>query len=213
MKLRHNLLFQLLWLQFLCSQAVAQEQDAEYVKVLVGFRDQEDIKQYVRKSRIQSRTASGIPQTKINYEFNNTNTVAMEVTRAELEEMRKDSTYDYIEEDFMVPLAKIHERIEEDFVVSIAKNDNEDEHESYGIGLTQAYRTFQPDGSWDQQCGVYLCAVDSGVFIDNADIPYYRGDGYVDGRSFGLADGQEWYYPRNGNHGTETAVSRRRATM
>lgn len=220
MKLRHNYLFQLLWLQCLFLQAVAQEDEEEYVRVLVGFHDPEETEQYVRKSQLQAPTASGKPKTKVSYEFQNTDAVAMEVTRAELEEMRKDATFDYIEEDIMVPLAKKND--DDDwwrdeptrrptpfptFRPTPAPTEEIREYESYGIGLTQAYRTFHPDGTWDQQCGVYICSVDSGVFIDNADIPYSRGDGYVDGRSFGLAAGQDWYYPKKGSHGTETAVS------
>ena len=194
----NTLLLQILLLQCLFDQAVSitHEEEEEYVKVLVGFRDRQDQQQYVRKSRRQPRTASGKPKTKIKYEYQTTEVVAMEVTRAELEEMRKDGSIDYIEEDFMVPLAQ--------------NDDDEDgpqELTSYGIGLTQAHRTFTPDPTWDQQCGVYLCVVDSGVFIDNADIPYSRGDGFVDGKAFDEAEGEEWFNPRDSDHGTEVAVS------
>lgn len=203
MMIRHTLLFHLLWLQCLFSQAVAQEEEEEYVRVLVGFRDAQEGKLYARyaqKAQSQHLTANGKPKTILKYEYETTGALAMRVTPDELEEMKKDAIFDYIEEDLKVPFAQ--------------NDDDEDDEEpteirSYGISMTQADRTFNPDPTWDQKCAVYLCVADSGVYLNNADIPYSRGDGYVDGRSFSeaLEQGQEWYYPRNGSHGTEVAVS------
>ena len=74
---------------------------------------------------------SGKPETIIKYEFQNTEAVAMEVTSAELEEMKKNNSFLYIEEDILVPVAK--------------DDDDYDgfEYKSYGIELTQADRTIK----------------------------------------------------------------------
>jgi len=84
--------------------------------------------------------------------------------------------------------------------VPVAKDDDDDydgfEYKSYGIGLTQADRTINPDPNFGEGCGVYACVVDSGVDLDNADVPYSLGDGYVDGRAFSTAAGQQWFNPK-----------------
>ncbi|CAJ1954206.1 unnamed protein product [Cylindrotheca closterium] len=184
-----------------------QREDDDYVRVLVGFHDRDQEKEYVRRQRMRPRT--GKPQSKINYEFKQTEALAMQVTRAELEEMRRDSKqFSYVEEDILVPVAAAagssnsanatntwDERMQRQLL----------EFKSYGIELTQAHRTINPDPNWDQECGVYLCVIDSGVFIDNLDIPYSRGDGYVDGKTFGSAEGQEWFNPKGTDHGTQVA--------
>jgi len=151
-----------------------------------GFHDRRE----KREQQSQSRTTSGESKARIIHQFKNTEAIAMEVTRSELEQMKNNNTFSYIEEDLEIFEAG-HERVlQSEFV-------------NYGIRMTQAHRTFAPDPSWDQQCGVYLCVVDSGVYLDNSDIPYSRGDGYVDGKSFGPAAGQDWSYPIGNNHGTQ----------
>lgn len=220
MILRNNVLFRFLLLQCLVTRLiqaavevevevpVEAEEAEDYVRVLVGFRDLQEEKEYVRRQRMQPR--SGKPKAKINYQFQQTEALAMQVTREELQEMKKDSKFSYIEEDVLVPVAgggalvnatnMLHEGVAEAHRQLF-------EFTNYGINLTQAQRIISPDPDWDQECGVYACVVDSGVFLANADIPYSRGDGYVDGKSFGGAEGEDWYYPRGTNHGTHVAVS------
>lgn len=213
--LRQSLLFQLLllWHIICIGSSVAQaaeeessfnddDDDEEYVRVMVGFRDRAESKAYVRAQRFQARTASGKPKTKINYQFQQTDAVAMEVTKAELEEMKRSKQFQYIEEDILVPVATSNISLDNTTAVRELF-----EFRSYGIELTQAQRTMNPDTTSDEQCIVHLCVVDSGVFLNNADIPYSRGDGYTDGQSFGAASGQDWANPRDTSHGTHVAVS------
>mmetsp|Transcript_35052 Transcript_35052/g.84866 ORF Transcript_35052/g.84866 Transcript_35052/m.84866 type:complete len:530 (-) Transcript_35052:179-1768(-) len=206
MIIRHTLLPQVLLLLSILSEAITAEEE-EYVRVLVGFHDRQEEKEYVRRQRMQPRTAGGKPKSKIKYEFKKTEAVAMEVTLAELEEMKKDSKkFSYIEEDILVPVAtgassitpimNATTTLEEETRRRLAEVTN------WGIEMTQADRIISPDPNWDQECGVYACAVDSGLFLDHEDIPYSRGDGYVDGKTFGTAEGQEWFYPRGTSHGT-----------
>ncbi|CAJ1954200.1 unnamed protein product [Cylindrotheca closterium] len=206
MILRHTNLFQFLILQslllshlLLTAQAQEQEDEEEYVRVLVGFHDVQQEKEYVRRQRMQPRTA-GRPKSKINYTFKQTEALAMQVTLSELEEMKKDSRFSYIEDDVLVPVAGFSNPTN---VTALVEETHRQlaEATNYGIELTQANRIISPDPDY-QECAVYACVVDSGVFIDNADIPYSRGDGYVDGATFGDAVGQDWYYPRGTSHGT-----------
>ncbi|CAJ1954205.1 unnamed protein product [Cylindrotheca closterium] len=213
MIIRHIILMQMLLLLGFASeliQAADEETDEEeYVRVLVGFHDRDQEKEYVRRQRMRPRT--GKPQANVNYEFKQTEALAMQVTRAELEEMRRDSKqFSYVEEDILVPVAAAGGVGGASNPVNSTILDKEAQRQllefrSYGIELTQAHRTINPDPDWDQECGVYLCVIDSGVFLNNADIPYSRGDGYVEGKTFGNAEGQEWFNPRGTDHGTQVA--------
>ena len=217
--LRHSLLLQVLLLQSLLGHLIIiqaaeeatvdaeEEEEEDYVRVLVGFHDLHQEKEYVSGQRMRPRT--GKPQAKVNYEFKKTEALAMQVTRAELEEMKRDSKFSYIEEDILVPVATGASNPVNNGTTILEEETHRQllEFRSYGIELTQAHRTIDPDPDWDQECGVYLCVVDSGVFLNNADIPYSRGDGYVEGETFGDAEGQEWYNPRGTDHGTQVAVS------
>lgn len=217
MILRHTLLFQFVLWQCLFNPAVSVD-DEEYVRVMVGFYNRDDEVEYVREQRRLSSTANGKPTTKVNYEFQTTEAVAMEATWAQLEEMKKDSRVLYIEEDLLVTEVSSALRGKSFYAddnaatrTTTLQDQAEDmrklrEIRSYAIEMMQADIDIDPDPTWDQECGVYTCVVDSGVYIDNEDIPYSRGDGYVDGKTFGPAEGQDWYYPRNSNHGTGVAV-------
>ncbi|CAJ1954202.1 unnamed protein product [Cylindrotheca closterium] len=215
MIIRQILLLQILLLLGLVSQLIqaaeeeSEQAEEEYVRVLVGFHDRDQEKEYVRRQRVRPRT--GKPQAKVNYEFQKTEAVAMQVTRRELEEMKKDSKqFSYVEEDILVPVAAAWAGGAGSNPSNATTLDEEAQRRlielrNYGIELTQAHRTIDPDPDWDQECGVYLCVVDSGVFLNNADIPYSRGDGYVEGKAFGDAEGDQWFNPRGTDHGTQVA--------
>lgn len=188
-------------------------EEEETVRVILGFHDLEEERAFIEQNVVRQRTGSS-RTSKISHRFEKAQAVAMEVSKSELEEMTADSRFSFVEEDILVPVA--------DGVgvgvggIAIPANASGidgrarklAERTSYGITLTQSDRNVNPDPYSDQECTVYACVVDSGVYLDHEDIPYSRGDGYVDGRAFGVPDGEEWYHPRDTDHGTNVAVSR-----
>ncbi|KAL3940591.1 MAG: hypothetical protein SGBAC_004899 [Bacillariaceae sp.] len=191
------------------AQQVQEEEivDEEMVKIMVGFRDAEDEFDYIRKQRIEARTADSNFKSKITYQFQNTNGLAMEVTRSEYEKMKEDPTFREVEEDFEVRIAS-----PDASTATVNITDTMEAHErylaelkSYGIGMTQADQAIPvPPSDWDK-CVVYMCIVDSGVYVNHNDIPYGRNDGYSDGEEFGQASNDQWWNPINTPHGTNVA--------
>ncbi|KAL3934324.1 MAG: hypothetical protein SGBAC_009934 [Bacillariaceae sp.] len=167
------------------------------MKVMVGFNHLREELTYIQEDQQKVRTASA--KSKITYQFKNTNAIAMEVTRAEYEEMRKDSRFSYIEEDFEVKVASSNLSAEE------RRSRRIQEVQSYAISMTQSDRSIPIPPSSAEDCLVYTCIVDSGVYVDHDDIPYNQGDRYTSGRSFGSAANNLWYRPVNTDHGTNVA--------
>ncbi|CAJ1960575.1 unnamed protein product [Cylindrotheca closterium] len=176
--------------------------DEEMIKIMVGFRDKGDGNNYKRNQRMQSRDGSS--KSKITYEFQNTNGMAMEVTRAEFEQMKQDPAFSTVEEDVEVRVATP--------ATPTANNNTMEAHErwlaearSYGLAMTQADQAIPvPPSEWSQ-CVAYMCIVDSGVYVNHNDIPYNRNDGYTDGSAFGQAAGDQWWNPIKTPHGTNVA--------
>lgn len=183
--------------------AAVEGEEEEMVSIMVGFRDSADEGNYVRKQRMNAR--NGQSKSKINYRFQNTHGLAMEVTRAEYEEMKKDPTFSTVEEDHEVRLAP--STIDTSNITSTLEEHERwlQEAKSYGVALTQSDQAIPvPPSSWSK-CVVYVCIVDSGVFVNHQDIPYARGDGYTDGEAFGQAAGDQWWNPISTPHGSNVA--------
>ncbi|CAJ1954213.1 unnamed protein product [Cylindrotheca closterium] len=209
---RRSIIRLLLFLGAFCLQHQAAYAEGgtgeeETIKVLVGFKHMREEVKYIEEEDQKVRVAgnSTIKKSKIKYQFKNTNAVAMEVTRAEYEEMQKDSRFSYIEEDFEVKLASFDPPINEEEQLLRRTQQVIREVQSYAIPMTQSDQFIPTPPGDAANCMVYTCIVDSGVYINHQDIPYDRGDGYTTGRSFGSAVNNLWYRPVNTNHGTNVA--------
>mmetsp|Transcript_25129 Transcript_25129/g.61969 ORF Transcript_25129/g.61969 Transcript_25129/m.61969 type:complete len:587 (+) Transcript_25129:164-1924(+) len=186
------------------------EENEEMVQIMVGFRDSQDETNYIRKQRMQRR--NGNSKSKITYQFQNTNGLAMQVTRSEYEAMKQDPTFSQVEEDFEVRVASpptVDATLNTTTTTSTTMEDHYERYlaevKSYGIPMTQADQAIPvPPSDWSK-CVVYMCIVDSGVYVNHNDIPYGRNDGYTDGEEFGQASGDQWWNPINTPHGTNVA--------
>lgn len=194
-----------------------RESDQEMIKIMVGFRNSQGENDYIAAasnaaaSNAAAAAAAGMRgsissssnmNNKIKHQFKNAHAVAMEVTRAEFEQMRNDdsSLFQYVEEDITVYKAKR------------SSNHNNtsrralDEIISYGLWRTQSDVEILP-ATTEEDCVINLCVVDSGVFLDHQDIPYSVNDGYTRGEEFGIPSNQRWYNPQGTDHGSAVAVS------
>ena len=172
----------------------------EKIKIMVGFNDLQEEEAYIAQEAARVQTASdnnnAETENKIKYQFQNTNAIAMEVTPEEYEQMQQDGRFSYIEEDFEVKIAELTPEEHQRRIQEVR---------SYAIAMVQADQSIPTPPSDSENCVVYTCIVDSGVYVDHMDLPYSRGDGYISGREFGSAVNNLWYRPINTNHGTNVA--------
>ncbi|CAJ1954195.1 unnamed protein product [Cylindrotheca closterium] len=200
-------------LSLVTSTASAQEDDGK-ISVLVGFKTQEATQQFVSSYQEVAVTASvgdsgeateikssGGPQ--IQYEYENAQALEVRVTQKEFEQMKEDDQFAYVEED---PIVYQMETPTSSASADIRRQLQAAEEPSYGLFSVQGDKDIPLPPSNAEDCLVDICIVDSGLIEDHFDIPYKRGDGFVDGEEFGLPSGQYWWNARpDDDHGTGVA--------
>jgi len=186
------------------AAAASGREDDEMISIMVGFRDGEDERKYIRSQRVQAR--NGNNKSQINYQFQNINGLAMKVTREEYEQMKDDPTFSSVEMDPEVRVVSQSTLDTSNYTATMEAHERwMQEVQSYGIPLTQSGQAIPtPPSDWSK-CVVYVCIVDSGVYVNHNDIPYARGDGYTHGEEFGQASGDQWWNPINTPHGSNVA--------
>jgi hypothetical protein len=200
---------------FLCSfvllllslkSSEAQKSDEVTISILVGFNSLEEENSFVKLRSSNQMTRGGKPASKIKHEFKRANAIAMEVTKAELETMRRDPSIRYIEDDPIVHLARIPMTNKESILEQKGKRFLY-EDSSYGLRKIQGDQAIPQPPSADGKCAINVCIVDSGLLMTHYDIPYNSSN--VQGAEFGsLPSGQYWYNPDplSNEHGTSVAV-------
>jgi subtilisin family serine protease len=179
-----------------------RQDDSSLISVLVGFENRDQERDFVRSSRARNEFS-------IKYEYKMAKAVWMQVTKMEYEELKRDQRIAYIEDDpivYQVNHAPPHIATEaatpRASTSSAPPKRSLAEQVSYGLYRVQGDRSIPPSPD-STECQVKVCIVDSGLVIDHYDIPYTRGDGYIDGKEFGLPWGQHWYNPSlTTDHGT-----------
>eukprot|EP00980_Cylindrotheca_fusiformis_P014311 scaffold3821_cov127-Cylindrotheca_fusiformis.AAC.1 len=178
--------------------------EAGTITVLVGFRSRKEQQEFTEESAANlsylARSSSNAKPAKAVHPFQQTNAVAMKVTKQEYEEMKADSRFAYVQEDSQTfKLSFPSSRYLQDGV--------EVEEKGYGLFSVQGDQDGIPmPPSSAPTCLINVCIVDSGLIEDHYDIPYERGSAYLDGEGFGLPSGQYWWNPLlDDDHGTAVA--------
>eukprot|EP00980_Cylindrotheca_fusiformis_P014471 scaffold3865_cov107-Cylindrotheca_fusiformis.AAC.3 len=195
-----------------------EKKDRNKISILVGFADSEEQRSFVESTK---RTRNDLT---IEYEYQMTNTVRMRVSKSERDALLRDRRITLVEDDFIVeravpePQTRLR-RLEDGQQQELLLNNFTSQREETSYGLNQVQGTEPlpnlrgeeashqqtPDGN-KTKCVKTVCIIDSGLLIDHYDIPYSRGDGYIEGAEFGLPFGQYWYNPDPElDHGTAVA--------
>jgi subtilisin family serine protease len=182
-----------------------RQDDSSLISVLVGFENRNQERDFVRSTRARNEFS-------IKYEYKMAKAVWMEVTKVEYEELKRDQRIAYMEDDpivYQVNHAPPHIATEaatpRNSTSSTPPGRSLREQVSYGLNRVQGDRSIPPSPD-STDCQAKVCIVDSGLVIDHYDIPYKRGDGYIDGEEFGIPWGQYWYNPAwTTDHGTAVA--------